>query len=34
MDQQALDLAKNAARVSLVNAGIFAGVYFVIDLLR
>jgi len=30
----ALDLAKNAARVSLVNAGIFAGVYFVIDLLN
>jgi hypothetical protein len=33
MDQQALDLAKNAARASVTNAGIFAGVYFIIDVL-
>lgn len=33
MDQQTLALARNAARLSLVNAGIFAGVYFVIDVL-
>lgn len=33
MEPQALELSKNAARASLVNAGIFAGAYFVIDLL-
>lgn len=33
MDPQLLTLARNAARLSLVNAGIFAGIYFVIDVL-
>lgn len=33
MDPQLLTLAKNAARLSLVNAGIFAGAYFIIDVL-
>ncbi len=33
MDQQLFALAKNAARLSVTNAAIFAGVYFIINIL-
>lgn len=33
MDQQVLDLVKNAARASVTNAALFAGAYLIIDVL-